>query len=481
MDDRHEQYFQEMPCYLSIHDKDFRIIDANRLFRSDFGERIGDFCYRAYKQREEVCPNCPVEMTFADGKSHSSEQLLITRHGKPTYVMVHTRPFRDGKGNIVAVMEMLTDISEVKKLQALLERSQEHFAQLFEEVPCYISVQGPDLRIQNANRQFRDTFGPSVGNYCYEVYKHRDEPCLVCAARLTLEDGQCRNSEEVVTSAAGKKINVLATMSPIFGPDGKPEAVMEMSADITQIRQLQSQLTSIGLLVGSISHGIKGFLTGLDGGIYLVNSGFAKNDRARVEKGWDMVQRNVDRIRTMVMDILYYAKDRELSLNDIDPAEAFSDLESGLQKKASDINTELSIEVGSDVGTFPGDPMAVRATLMNIIENSLDACRADRDKERHFVRVNVRREPPFMVFEVEDNGIGMDRETREKIFSLFFTSKGIKGTGLGLFIANKIVDKHGGQIDVDSESQRGTRFLIRFPLEARPSVPPVGEPPAREQ
>jgi signal transduction histidine kinase len=118
---------------------------------------------------------------------------------------------------------------------------------------------------------------------------------------------------------------------------------------------------------------------------------------------------------------------------------------------------------------------------MNVIENSLDACRADRDKQRHCVNVDVRREPPFMVFEVEDNGIGMDRETREKIFSLFFTSKGIKGTGLGLFIANKIVDKHGGRIEVDSEPQRGTRFLIRLPLEARPSVPPVEEPQAQEQ
>ena len=76
---------------------------------------------------------------------------------------------------------------------------------------------------------------------------------------------------------------------------------------------------------------------------------------------------------------------------------------------------------------------------------------------------------------LEDNGIGMDRETREKLFSLFFSSKGIKGTGLGLFISNKIVDKHGGSIRVDSEPGRGTRFLVRLPLEARPSTRPEGE------
>ncbi len=79
---------------------------------------------------------------------------------------------------------------------------------------------------------------------------------------------------------------------------------------------------------------------------------------------------------------------------------------------------------------------------------------------------------PGWSFEVEDNGIGMDRETRDKVFSLFFSSKGLKGTGLGLFISNKIVDKHGGEIDVDSEPGRGTRFVVRLPLEPRPSVQP---------
>ena len=84
-----------------------------------------------------------------------------------------------------------------------------------------------------------------------------------------------------------------------------------MSTNITPIRELQSQLESIGLLISSISHGIKGLLTGLDGGVYLVNSGLEKNNRGRIDKGWEMVQRNVDRIRDMVLNILYYAKERQ--------------------------------------------------------------------------------------------------------------------------------------------------------------------------
>ncbi|RKZ14542.1 hypothetical protein DRQ53_11320, partial [bacterium] len=86
--------------------------------------------------------------------------------------------------------------------------------------------------------------------------------------------------------------------------------------------------------------------------------------------------------------------------------------------------------------------------------------------------VQVRRVDPWMIFEISDNGIGMDRETRQRIFSLFFSSKGVKGTGLGLFIASKIVDKHGGDIEVQSQRDRGSRFLIRFPVEARPSTKP---------
>ncbi len=470
MTDRFKQYFEQMPCYLSVHDRQFRIIEGNRRFCADFGDRIGERCYEVYRQRNDVCPECPVVRTFDDGQSHFSEQTLLTRAGKQTPVMVHTTPIRDNDGHITAVMEMHTDISEVKRLEQRLVRSQKRLARLFERVPCFLTVQGPDLVIQNANREFRDTFGPAVGDYCYRVYKHREEQCLVCPARAVFTDGKTRNHEEVVTTANGRRLHVLCTTSPIRDGEGQVVAVIEMSTDITKIRQLQSQLTSIGLLVGSISHGIKGLLTGLDGGIYMVNSGFEKDKPERVKKGWEMVQRNVARIRSMVLDILYYAKDRELDVSDVDVTTLVKEFSELLQKKATDLNVTLDVEVDDDVGTFPGDAKAIRAMLLNVLENSLEACRADRKKSQHRVRFAARRATPWLIFEVHDNGIGMDQETREKIFSLFFSSKGIQGTGLGLFISNKIVDKHGGNIDVQSQPGQGSRFLIRLPLEPRPST-----------
>ncbi|MBW2529748.1 MAG: PAS domain-containing protein, partial [Deltaproteobacteria bacterium] len=350
-----QKYFDEVPSYLSVHDPDYRIVEANRRFRADFGDRIGEPCYEVYKRRAEVCPNCPVEKTFADGQSHGSEQVLTTRDGTETPVMVHTTPICDEQGNILSVMELHTDIRKVKHLEEQLNASRERLARLFEMVPCYLTVQGPDLVIQNANRAFRDTFGPAVGEHCFRVYKHREEQCLVCPARATFEDGQIRKHEEVVTTADGNQLHVLCTTAPIRNGNGKVVAIIEMSTDITQIRELQSQLASIGLLVGSISHGIKGLLTGLDGGIYMVNSGFAKDKPERVKQGWDMVQRNVHRIRSMVLDILYYAKDRDLEVAEVDVAELAVELDEVLAKKAADADVDLTIEAAADVGTFPGD------------------------------------------------------------------------------------------------------------------------------
>jgi signal transduction histidine kinase len=73
---------------------------------------------------------------------------------------------------------------------------------------------------------------------------------------------------------------------------------------------------------------------------------------------------------------------------------------------------------------------------------------------------------------IQDNGMGMDRETQEKMFTLFFTSKGSQGTGLGLFIANRVIQQHGGRIQIESKPQAGTRFQICLP-QRRPELPRV--------
>jgi signal transduction histidine kinase len=109
--------------------------------------------------------------------------------------------------------------------------------------------------------------------------------------------------------------------------------------------------------------------------------------------------------------------------------------------------------------------------LVNLIENSLDACRLDGKKTEHAVCVRLLGFPDFIQYEVEDNGIGMDRETKEKAFTKFFSSKGMEGTGLGLFIADRITRSHGGTIELESYPGTGTLFILKLPR----SRPPMQE------
>ena len=456
--------FNEIPCYISIQDRDFRILKTNRRFRENFGNKKGDYCYQIYKDFDEKCPVCPVEKTFNDGQSYKSEEALICQDGKIVEVIVYTTPIYNKDREIVAVMEMSTDITEVKYLQRKLKESQDRLLYLFEEVPCYITIQDTNFRVVRANRKFKEDFGDEIGSYCYSVYKHRDEECLNCPVAATFADGQVHTSEEVVTSKSGESIHVLVSTAPIRNTAGELTHVMEMSTNITEIRRLQSQLESLGMLVGSISHGIKGLLTGLDGGSYFIKSGFAKNEMERVRKGWTIMERNVGKIRSMVLDVLYYAKEREPVWESVNPDELVHSVSRLLEEKAEKLEIGFETSFEPDMRPFDGDPKALHSMLVNILENSIDACRTDRIKQEHTVHFRVWQSMDHLFFEIQDNGIGMDQETREKLFSMFFSSKGMEGTGLGLFIANKIATKHGGKISVESTSGKGSRFLVRIPI-----------------
>lgn len=459
----YQQYFDAMPCYVTVQDRSFRVVTANARFRAAFGDYRGRYCYQVYKHRPEKCEECPVEITFRDGRSHSSEERVKCLDRTEVSVIVYTEPIRDERGEIIAVMEMSTDITDIKRLQNQLRDSQARYRNLFEKVPCYISIQDRGLNIVDANRLHRESFGTFLGCKCYEVYKHRTEECYPCIVRQTFLDGEVHVHEEVVTSQDGKTMNVLVHTSPIIGASGEIENVIEMSADITQIRELQSQLASIGLLISSISHGIKGLLNGLNGGVYLVNNGLATNNHARLAKGWEIVQRNVDRIRGMVLDILYYAKDREPDWRPLSAPSIIDGVYEQMRDKARELGINLRKEVDPLSGEFEADEKALRALLVNLSENSLDACRVDKKKEKHAVTLRLTGDGGSVQFEVEDNGIGMERETQEKVFSLFFSSKGNEGTGLGLFVANKIAAAHGGKIQVESRVDEGTRFIVTIP------------------
>jgi signal transduction histidine kinase len=238
---------------------------------------------------------------------------------------------------------------------------------------------------------------------------------------------------------------------------------MEMSTNITQIRQLQDHLSSLGLLIGSISHGIKGLLTGLDGGMYRVETGFEKEDQDRVEEGWAIVKHMVSRIRNMSIDLLYYAKERDLQWEKTDVLTFAHDVALIVEPKIRGHDIEFVRDFDESVGEFEVDSGVLSSALINILENAMDACIEDSSKKSHKIVFGVRQDEDDIIFNVSDNGIGMDAETTEMLFTLFYSSKGTEGTGLGLFISNQIIEQHEGSIQVDSTPGEGSRFIVRMP------------------
>ena len=456
-------YLNEMPCYISIHNQHLKIVAINQLYREVIGDKIGFNSKDVYKVNTSAEFECPTSVTLKTGKGQRTTAKIESLNGQEIPVIVHTAPIKNQDGDIELVIEIAANISEVKRLKEKLYNTQQRYQQLFDEVPCYISVQNKDLELVSANKRFKSDFDYQGKARCFEIYKNRTEPCPNCPVIKTFNDGKTHQSEMVVNSKTGKQYNVLIWTAPIQDSDGHIRQVIEMSTNITQIRQLQDHLSSIGLKISSISHGIKGLLAGLDGSIYLVESGFKKEDQQRIKEGWNDVKTIVRRIRKLVLEILFFAKERKLNCKQIKINHFVQDIASTIKPNISVQGIDFICNIEPSIGNFEIDPDTIRSALINILENALDACLEDKNKRSHKITLSVTSEKNNIIFKIKDNGIGMDKETVENLFTLFFSSKGSKGTGLGLFIANNFIQQHKGKIKVDSTIGEGSIFTITIP------------------
>ncbi|MBD3382210.1 MAG: PAS domain-containing protein [candidate division Zixibacteria bacterium] len=461
-----DRFFQQVPCYLSIQDRDLRIVRSNKLFRRDFGDRIGEKCYKVYKGTDEICPNCPVIKTFEDGRTHTTEETVVTQNGNKAHMIVYTTPIKDDQGDIAGVMEMSTNITEVKKLQSEIEASRKEFRDLFENVPCYISIQDRDLRIIRANRQFRREFGDRVGDCCYEVFKNRDTICTDCRLKKTFEDGEIHSGETTVMKKDGSSAQLICYSAPIYNEDGKMAAVMEMSTDITEVKRLQRELTYMGKTIAFMAHRIKNILMGLEGGIFVVNTGMEDGEDKLVQQGWGMIQRNVENVSRIVKDLLYCSKEREMEYKKIDPTPVIRSCYELFSGRAQKEGIELHLELPESMPEGRFDKDALHNLITNLIINAFEAFLGDDSgsEKKRFIAVRGRYDSSAKhIFEVEDNGPGIPGQVGETVFEDFFSTKGREGTGLGLLVAQKVVEEHGGRITFRSEEGQGTIFKAEFP------------------
>ncbi len=345
--------------------------------------------------------------------------------------------------------------------------------QLIDLLPCYISIQDRDLRIVFANQIFKSDFGDAVGRFCHEVYKGSNQICPNCPVQRTFADKHLHITEETVQLANGKICQILIQTSPILDNNGEVTAVIEMATNITQVKIDQKELVTLGQSIALLSHSIKNILEGLQGGAYVVDEGFKDEDLVLAKKGWKIVSKNIYDVTDTVQNVLYASKNRPLKYDTASPGQLVKDALALFRDKAAAFNIRLREQVNPYVPNAQLDIGSVRRMLNNLIWNALEACINDKKKKNHFVSVktDVYDDDHFMI-EIADNGIGMDQNTQRNIFEEFFSTKGSGGTGLGLAVVEKVVNKHGGRIDVESRPANGTQFTIIFPIKGlKPAKP----------
>ena len=225
------------------------------------------------------------------------------------------------------------------------------------------------------------------------------------------------------------------------------------------------RLAAVGQTVADLAHAIKNIAGGLKGGIFVLEKGMELDNRKYLSEGWEMVKGNVEKITTMALDLLNYSKEREPDYAWCDPAEPLRDVYNLMLSRARECGVTLKLEVAEDIPEAWFDREGIHRCLLNLLSNAIDACLdAQCEGKPGEVLLRCRKAKGGAVeYQVIDNGCGMDAEVREKIFQRFFSTKGSKGTGLGLMITRKIIDEHGGGIEVESAQGKGTTFTIRLP------------------
>jgi signal transduction histidine kinase len=259
----------------------------------------------------------------------------------------------------------------------------------------------------------------------------------------------------------------------------------EVDERVSQIRRLEQELikserlAAIGQTVASLGHYMKNIIFGLKGGFYLVNTSSQDSEADSLKTGWEMLEKNMGRISDLVLDLLEYSRDREPEYESYSPNKIVNEVCDLIKEKAKEHDVEIAKELDPSIGEVPLDPSGLHRCLLNLVSNAVDACLFDSSEGKRWV-VQVKtilEHDGTLRFDVSDNGCGMDEEVKKKLFTTFFSTKEGRGTGLGLLIAQKIVQDHEGTIAVESELGKGSTFTIRLPhRDAAPQSAPAKEP-----
>ncbi len=459
--------FDRVPCNIEIIDRQFRILSANKRVRDTFGNVEGKHCYFALKGKNSKCENCTADLTFLDGHIHTGYSMVRDKFGKKIYLQDTTMPLDMGDKKFEQVMVISVDITHVMELEEKLK-----IARQFRKSMISTSKEGiiainrkHEINIFNptARKMFNMKKNYKLSKENLELMLPKDFMNLVFSSqknRHYLPETQIKdiNGKIIPVRLTGIKVKV----------HGKYLGMVFWLTDLREIKQLEAakveaeRLAAVGQTVAGLAHVVKNLLTGLEGGIFMLVSGLEETDIEGIQSGVEMITRNFNRISKSVKGFLAFSKGRQIEVKLNDPTNIAKEVVELYRNRAQELGVEIILEQKDNMDSLLIDYEGIHESLTNLVGNAIDACEmSEADHGRVLVRTSENAD--FIIYEVIDNGCGMNSNVKRKIFGNFFTTKGLGGTGLGLLMTKRIVEEHGGTIDFESKLNKGTSFRVKLP------------------
>jgi signal transduction histidine kinase/pSer/pThr/pTyr-binding forkhead associated (FHA) protein len=228
--------------------------------------------------------------------------------------------------------------------------------------------------------------------------------------------------------------------------------------------QLQAErMAAIGETTAALSHSIKNILQALRGGADVVEMGLKGSNLGQANKGWRIVDRNLEKIYGLTLNLLAYSKDREPQIQLVNPRKLIDECVELTAAAAAGKAVMVVADVDPDLPAVPMDPDGMHQVLLNLLSNAMDAVEPGKGLIRVICHYDEAEQQA--IIEVIDNGAGIAPSMAGHLFELFHSTKGNRGTGLGLAVARKIVEEHEGMISARSSPGEGTTFTIRLPVD----------------
>ncbi len=470
----YRQLFNEVPCTITVQNKNYKLLEFNSEFSKKFAPKYGDHCYSAYKNLNEKCKDCPVERTFKDGQSHFSEESGINKDGSKAHWFVKTAPLRDENGDIVAAMEMTIDISRRKKLEEKAKDSEKKYQAIFKSIPSPVFILDTQTHIiLDCNDSARSVYGYKKG----ELKGHSFDLLFATqdAFEAFIQKIDTPFHERLINQSKKNTplfVNIWVRSAKFFGQTVYLVTVI----DITQSVETQQQLIQAGKMatLGEMATGVAHELNQPLSVIKTASSFISKKTSQDTAIDPDIlatlskeIESHVDRASKITNHMRLFGRKSSLSKEDVDINDTLKrafDIFSQ-QLKLRGITVIWSLE--DSLPVILADSVKLEQVFINLLLNARDAIVTRHENEEQTflkqIQITTFENNAQVVVTISDTGTGVPEDLIDKIFEPFFTTKKVgKGTGLGLSITYGIVRESNGNIRVANNESGGAIFTLSF-------------------